>query len=270
MNHLPYRKSFACAVIVAMTASAASVHAQSTTQSYPTLMQEVPVEVEYDWYNNGATYVYHAMPGGQQASAYEGASSQNVSDGAYDAFDIPAITTISGSQSTVTSCNPSQGKCAYIAQATWSAASVTALNGAASLNNIQSTTTLIANTPGSATPYSLNMAISTAPGGYFALEILPGVYPANDQIPIPVTGVPIETSSGIKLLDGTITLGKITPVTDANGNVIGTSVNGLEVDGTLTPLLGGPASTIHWPAGECIVNLPPSQLAITFQFVSQL
>lgn len=270
MNNLPYRKSFACALKAAMAALAFGVHAQGTTKPYPTLMQEVPVEVEYDWYNNGATYVYQAMPGGQQASAYQGASSQNVGSGAYDAFDIPAITTISGSQSSVSSCNPSQGKCSYIAQATWSATSVTALNGSASLNNIQSTTTLVANAVGSAVPYSLSMNISTAPGGYFAVEILPGVYPANDQIPIPITGVPIVTSSGVKLLNGTITLGKVAPVTDANGNVTGTSVNGLEVDGTLTPVLGGPASTIHWPAGECIVNLPPSQLAITFQFTSEL
>jgi hypothetical protein len=268
MNVRPSFKLLVLGALASATGFAAGVQAQSTTPV--TLMQEIPVEVQYNWNNNGTTYAYQATPGGQQASGYQGTSTQNVGSANYTAFDIPAVTTVTDSNSSVSSCNASQDHCTYIAQAVWSATTVTALNGAASLNNIQSTTTLAANAEGSAQPYSLTMSISAAPGGYFALEILPGVYAANTQIPIPVTGVPIETSNGIKLLNGTITLGKITPITDANGNVTGTSVNGLEVDGTLTPLLGGPESTIHWPAGEVTVNLPPSQLAINFQFTSEL
>lgn len=267
MNTKLSLKSLALGVLFGTVGFAASVQAQSSGQPYPTLMQLVPVEVEYDWNNNGNIYVYQAMPGGQQASGYEGTSTQAVGNANYTAFDIPAVTTLTGSQASVSSCNQSQGNCAYIAQATWSATQTAALNGAASLNSIQSTTTLLANAPGSAVPYSLNMAISAIPGGYFAV-ILPGNYPANTSIPIPIP-LPIVTSSGVKLLTGTITLGKITPITDASDNVTGTSVNGLEVDGTLTPLLGGPASTIHWPAGEAILNLPPSQLAINFQFTAE-
>lgn len=263
MNSRLHLNPFACIILAGMTGLSASVCAQSTSQSSPTLMQLVPVTITYTWNSNGTARIYSAQPGGAQASGYEGTSSQSVNSANYQAFDIPAATTISGSQSSVSSCNPAQGACSYIAQAIWSATVTTALNGAVSLGNIQSTTTLSANASGSATPYSLSMNISAVPGGYFGLVILPGTYAANQTFYVPFPGVPILTNSGIQTVWGTITLGKETAITDANGNVTGTAVNALEFDGTLVPS----GSTIQWPAGQAmIIGVAPNKVTLSYRF----